>query len=100
MSKRVMPLSIAVRTVAMLSCSSKSPIPPPIGHAPKPITGTSGPFVPNRLCCIVCLLKVLMWVTKCIEWRNTSENFGLLGGTRKFCGFLKYCKRSLIGFRI
>src|SRR5262245_35474917 len=37
----------------MASRSSTVPMPPPIGHAPKPITGTSGPSWPSWRCCTV-----------------------------------------------
>ena len=33
--------------VAMACASGISPMPPPRGHAPRQITGTSGPFVPS-----------------------------------------------------
>src|SRR5215216_6519214 len=35
----------------MASRSSMVPMPPPIGHAPKPITGTDGPSRPSWRCC-------------------------------------------------
>ena len=49
-STRVMPESIAARTLAIAVDSSILPIPPPMGHAPNPSTGTIGPSFPRVLC--------------------------------------------------
>jgi hypothetical protein len=37
----------------MASRSSTAPSPPPIGHAPKPTTGTGGPSRPSWRCCML-----------------------------------------------